>query len=246
MSDELRGLSGIKSRGLQRQGYEYDILVKLASRWVDSPEAVPLLPMWTPHGFVPVNELAAVAYEPSPTAIYRLDRQRKISVQADVAGRTVGEVFRDITPRMDEIQLPTGYRFIIGGEIQNIRENFRRMIIAFTMAVVLTFLMIAGILESYLFSLAIMLTIPLSVIGVIPTLLLTGTSLSMYGLLGLVMIVGLVVNNAIVIVDYAEVVRKKGHEAAGAMIEACRVRFRPIVMADVTTPTIRSPRPGPR
>lgn len=236
VSDELRGyLSGIKAGVYREQGYEYDILVKLASRWVDSPEAVPLLPMWTPHGFVPVNELAAVAYEPSPTAIYRLDRQRKISVQADVAGRTVGEVFRDITPRMDEIQLPTGYRFIIGGEIQNIQENFRRMVIAFAMAVVLTFLMIAGILESYLFSLAIMLTIPLSVIGVIPTLLLTGTSLSMYGLLGLVMIVGLVVNNAIVIVDYAEVVRKKGHEAAGAMIEACRVRFRPIIMADVTT-----------
>jgi HAE1 family hydrophobic/amphiphilic exporter-1 len=150
VSDELRGyLSGIKAGVYREQGYEYNILVKLASRWVDSPEAVPLLPMWTPHGFVPINELATVAYEPSPTAIYRLDRQRKISVQADVAGRTVGEVFRDITPRMDEIQLPTGYRFIIGGEIQNIRENFRRMIIAFTMAVVLTFLMIAGILESY-------------------------------------------------------------------------------------------------
>lgn len=236
VSDELRGyVSGIKAGVYREQGNEYDILVKLASRWVDSPENVPLLPMWTPFGFVPVNELAAVTYEPSPTAIYRLDRQRKISVQAEVAGRTVGEVFRDITPRMDEIQLPTGYRFIIGGEIQNIQENFRRMLISFIMAAVLTFLMIAGILESYLFSLAIMLTIPLSVIGVIPTLLLTGTSLSIYGLLGLVMIVGLVVNNAIVIVDYAEVVRKKGHEAAGAMVEACRVRFRPIIMADITT-----------
>lgn len=236
VSDELRGyVSGIKAGVYREQGNEYDILVKLASRWVDSPENVPLLPMWTPFGFVPVNELAAVTYEPSPTAIYRLDRQRKISVQAEVAGRTVGEVFRDITPRMDEIQLPTGYRFIIGGEIQNIQENFRRMLISFIMAAVLTFLMIAGILESYLFSLAIMLTIPLSVIGVIPTLLLTGTSLSIYGLLGLVMIVGLVVNNAIVIVDYAEVVRKKGHEAAEAMVEACRVRFRPIIMADITT-----------
>jgi len=80
-----------------------------------------------------------------------------------------------------------------------------------------------------------MLTIPLSIIGVIPTLLITGTSLSVYGLLGLVMIVGLVVNNAIVVVDYAEVVRKKGHEAAEAVIEACRVRFRPIIMEDVTT-----------
>ncbi|HPQ77501.1 MAG TPA: efflux RND transporter permease subunit [Synergistales bacterium] len=236
VSEELRGyLSGINAGVYREQGNEYDILVKLADRWVDSPTSVPELPMWTPSGFVPVNELAAVTYEPSPTAIYRVDRQRKVSVQADVAGRTVGDVFRDITPRMDEIQLPAGYRFMIEGEMQNIQENFQRMLVAFSMAIVLTFLMIAGILESYLFSLVIMLTIPLSVIGVIPTLLLTGTTLSIYGLLGLVMIVGLVVNNAIVVVDYAEVVRKKGHEAAEAVVEACRVRFRPIIMADVTT-----------
>ncbi|HRV72216.1 MAG TPA: efflux RND transporter permease subunit, partial [Thermovirgaceae bacterium] len=95
--------------------------------------------------------------------------------------------------------------------------------------------MIAGILESYLFSFVIMMTVPLSIIGVIPTLIMTGTSLSVYGLLGLVMIVGLVVNNAIVVVDYAEVLRKKGHNAVEAVVEACRVRFRPIIMADVTT-----------
>ncbi len=236
VAEELRGyLSGIDAGVFRERGYEYDILVRLSERWVDSPVMIPGLPMWTPRGFVPVGELARVSYEPSPTAIYRVDRQRKVSVQADVAGRTVGEVFRDITPKMEEIQLPPGYRFIIEGEMQNIQENFRRMIIAFGMAITLTFLMIAGILESYLFSFVIMLTIPLSVIGVIPTLLVTGTSLSVYGLLGLVMIVGLVVNNAIVVVDYAEVVRKKGHEAAEAVIEACRVRFRPIIMADVTT-----------
>ncbi len=236
VAEELRGyLSGLDAGVFRERGYEYDILVRLSERWVESPVMIPGLPMWTPKGFVPVGELARISYEPSPTAIYRVDRQRKVSVQADVSGRTVGEVFRDISPRMEEIQLPPGYRFIIEGEMQNIQENFRRMLIAFGMAITLTFLMIAGILESYLFSFVIMLTIPLSIIGVIPTLLITGTSLSVYGLLGLVMIVGLVVNNAIVVVDYAEVVRKKGHEAAEAVIEACRVRFRPIIMADVTT-----------
>ncbi|MDT8285300.1 MAG: efflux RND transporter permease subunit, partial [Thermovirgaceae bacterium] len=236
VAEELRGyLSGIKAGVFREKGYEYDILVKLSDRWIESSSRVPDLPMWTPSGFVPVGELTDITTEPSPTAIYRVDRQRKVSVTADVAGRTVGEVFRDINPRMEEIDLPAGYRFLIEGEMQNIQENFQRMLTAFGMAIILTFLMIAGILESYLFSFVIMLTIPLSVIGVIPTLLLTGTSLSIYGLLGLVMIVGLVVNNAIVVVDYAEVVRKKGHNAAEAVIEACRVRFRPIIMADVTT-----------
>ncbi|MDO9508559.1 MAG: efflux RND transporter permease subunit [Thermovirgaceae bacterium] len=236
VAEELRGyLIGIKAGVFREKGYEYDILVKLSDRWIESSSRVPGLPMWTPSGFVPVGELTEVTTVPSPTAIYRVDRQRKVSVTADVAGRTVGEVFRDINPRMEEIDLPAGYRFLIEGEMQNIQENFQRMLMAFGMAIILIFLMIAGILESYLFSLVIMLTIPLSVIGVIPTLLLTGTSLSIYGLLGLVMIVGLVVNNAIVVVDYAEVVRKKGHSAAEAVIEACRVRFRPIIMADVTT-----------
>lgn len=236
VAEELRGyLSGLKAGVFREKGYEYDILVKLSEKWTESATAVPGLPLWTPSGFIPVGELTDVSFELSPTAVYRLDRQRKVSVLADVSGKTVGEVFRDINPRMKEIDLPPGYRFILEGEIQSIQENFRRMIIAFTMAIILTFLMIAGILESYLFSFVIMLTVPLSIIGVIPTLLVTGTSLSIYGLLGLVMIVGLVVNNAIVVVDYAEVVRQKGHEPAEAVIEACRVRFRPIIMADVTT-----------
>ena len=236
VAEELRGyMSGIKAGVYREQGFEYDILVKLSKEWTESASMVPSLPMWTPRGFVPVGELTDVSFDVSPTAIYRLDRQRKVSVVADVAGKTVGEVFREISPRMREIELPPGYRFILEGEIQSIQENFQKMITAFGMALILTFLMIAGILESYLFSFVIMMTVPLSIIGVIPTLIMTGTSLSVYGLLGLVMIVGLVVNNAIVVVDYAEVLRKKGHNAVEAVIEACRVRFRPIIMADVTT-----------
>ena len=236
VAEELRGyLSGINAGVFRDKGYEYDILVKLSNKWTESASSVPGLPIWTPVGFVPVGELTDVSFELSPTAVYRLDRQRKVSVTADVAGKTVGEVFREISPRMKEIDLPPGYRFILEGEIQSIQENFRRMTVAFAMAIILTFLMIAGILVSYLFSFVIMLTVPLSIIGVIPTLLITGTSLSIYGLLGLVMIVGLVVNNAIVVVDYAEILRKKGHPADEAVIEACRVRFRPIIMADVTT-----------
>lgn len=95
--------------------------------------------------------------------------------------------------------------------------------------------MIAGIIESYLFAFVIMLTVPVSVIGVVPALLFTGTTISIYGLLGLIMLVGLVVNNAIIIVDYAELLRKQGYKPDEAVIEACKVRLRPIIMADVTT-----------
>jgi len=236
VASELRGyISGIKAGVYRERGYEYDILVQLDKKWRDAPYKVEDLPLWTPKGFVPLKELAHVRYEKGPTAIYRLDRQRKVTVEGDVAGRSVGEVFRDIQPIVKKIELPQGYRFIYKGEIEDIQENFRRLISAFGMATLLTFLMIAGIIESYLFAFVIMLTVPVSVIGVVPALLFTGTTISIYGLLGLIMLVGLVVNNAIIIVDYAELLRKQGYKPDEAVIEACKVRLRPIIMADVTT-----------
>lgn len=236
VASELRGyISGVKAGVYRERGYEYDILVQLGEQWRDAPSKVEELPLWTPKGFVPLKELVHVKYEKGPTAIYRLDRQRKVTVEGEVAGRSVGEVFRDIQPIVRKIELPQGYRFIYKGEIEDIQENFKRLITAFGMATFLTFLMIAGIIESYLFAFVIMLTVPISIIGVVPALLFTGTTLSIYGLLGLIMLVGLVVNNAIIIVDYAELLRKRGYKPDEAVIEACNVRLRPIIMADVTT-----------
>jgi HAE1 family hydrophobic/amphiphilic exporter-1 len=101
--------------------------------------------------------------------------------------------------------------------------------------------MIAAIIESYVFAFVIMLTVPLSLIGAVPMLFLTKTAISLYGLLGMIMLVGLVVNNAIVVVDYAERVRRMGHGPREAVIEACRIRLRPIVMADVTSVIAMTP-----
>lgn len=236
VAEELRGyLSGIDAGVFREEGFEYSILVQLSEKWRESPSRVPDLPVWTPRGFVPVREMAEISMEQGPTAIYRLDRQRKITVEADTADRSVGEVFQDIRPIVDDINLPPGYSFVYEGDIQNIQENFARLGVAFGMAALLTFLMIAGIIESYLFSLIIMLTVPLSVIGVVPVLLVTQTTLSIYGLLGMVMLVGLVVNNAIIVVDYAELLRKEGKPPKDAVLEAVAVRLRPIIMADVTT-----------
>ena len=95
--------------------------------------------------------------------------------------------------------------------------------------------MIAAILESYIYAFIIMVTLPLSAIGVLPFLYITNTAISLYGLLGVVMLVGLVVNNAIVIIDYAEKKRKEGVSPREAIREACSVRLRPIVMADLTS-----------
>lgn len=230
-------VTGKKAGVFRSEGREYDILVKLEPRNVDNIFQIPDLPVTLKDGStVPVRELADVSYGAGPTRIVRTDRRRAVTIQADAAGRTVGEVFQDIERRLGEVSLPRGYRFGLGGEVEDMEENFRYLYIAFGMAIVLTFLMIAAIIESYLFALLIMLTVPLSVIGVVPLLFVTNTAVSIYGLLGMVMLVGLVVNNAIVIVDYAEMLRREqGWAPAEAILEATRIRFRPILMCDVTS-----------
>ncbi len=236
IADTVRGFITGKKGGVYRTGdTEYDIMVMLDPDLVDSIIKVPDLPVQTPKGFTPLRELVDARYGTGPTSIYRKDRTRSVTVEADVAGRSVGEAFGEVRPGLGRLDLPRGYRFVYGGELEDIQENFRFLGIAFGMAIVLTFLMIAAIIESYVFALVIMLTVPLSLIGAVPMLFLTKTAISLYGLLGMIMLVGLVVNNAIVVVDYAERVRKMGHAPREAVIEACRVRLRPIVMADVTS-----------
>lgn len=236
LSDLLRGyVTGLRAGVFRERGKEYDILVKLKSEEVSSPFQLPDLPFPTAAGFVSLRDLAVLKDTMGPTQILRKDRQRSITVDANVAGITVGEVYREIDSLLKEVPLPAGYRFSYSGEIQSIQDNFGDLNFALGLAILLTFLMIAAIIESFVFALVIMITVPLSIIGVVPALILTQTPLSVYGLMGVIMLVGLVVNNAIVIIDYAEIARKEGMSPSEAVIEACKVRLRPIIMADATS-----------
>ncbi|MGI6782919.1 MAG: efflux RND transporter permease subunit [Aminivibrio sp.] len=236
LSDLLRGyVTGLKAGVFRERGKEYDIMVKLKAEEVSSPFQLPDLPFPTAAGFVSLRDLAELKDTMGPTQILRKDRQRSITVDANVSGITVGEVYREIDDLLKEVPLPAGYRFTYSGEIQSIQDNFGDLNFALGLAILLTFLMIAAILESFVFALVIMITVPLSVIGVVPALILTQTPLSIYGLMGVIMLVGLVVNNAIVIIDYAEIARKEGMDPSAAVIEACKVRLRPIIMADATS-----------
>ena len=236
VADTVRGyVTGKKAGVFRSEGKEYDILVRLAPEKVENVFLVPDLPLRGPQGFAPLDVFAETTYGVGPTQILRKDRIRSVTVGADVTGRSVGEAFRDISVELSRLDLPRGYRLVYGGEVEDMRENFTYMGIAFAMALVITFLMIAAILESFVFALVIMVTVPFSLIGVVPLLLVTKTNISLYGALGLIMLVGLVVNNAIVVIDYAEIVRKGGQSPFNAVIEACHVRLRPIIMADATS-----------
>ena len=236
LSETVKGyLVGMKSGVYRERGKEYDILVRMRPEELDSPRSVPNLPIVASGKTVRLQDLMAFDDSTGPTRILRKDRQRAITVDANISDITVGVAYQRIDAEMKKIPLPPGFRFTYSGEIEAIQENFGSLNIALILAVLLTFLLIAAIIESFLFALVIMLTVPLSLIGVVPALVITKTPLSIYGLMGVIMLVGLVVNNAIVVIDYAEMVRKEGRSALDSVVEACHVRLRPIFMADATS-----------
>jgi HAE1 family hydrophobic/amphiphilic exporter-1 len=234
---EVNGyLTGYKAGKYREAGEEYDILVKLPRGWTKDVQKMTGVPVWTPVGFLPLDDLMEVRPGTGPTAINREDRQRKVTVDANTGrGVSVGEIMREMQPKLDAIDLPSGYRLNYGGDIRNINENYSRMATVLGLAVGITFLMVAGLLESWAFAVIVMATLPLSAMGIVPMMLLTNSTFSVFALLGIVMMVGITVNNAIVILDYAEMRRRAGIHYRRAIIEACRTRFRPIFMATFTT-----------
>jgi len=228
-------ITGTKAGIFREEGKEYDILTILDPLHADAIAKIQDFPLPFREEFIPLSSVVDLSYGTGPTSILRSDRNRAITISANVNNRSVGDAFAKIQKRVQDISLPQGYKFSFAGEVEDIKENFAYLYSAFAMSVILTFLMIAAILESYLFALIIMITLPLSAIGVIPILFITRTAVSLYGLLGMIMLVGLVVNNAIIIIDYGEKRRKEGIEPFKAIQEACAVRLRPIVMADLTS-----------
>jgi len=183
---------------------------------------------------VKLVDLAQQSPSTGPTQLKRKDRQRLVAVTANVSGTSPGEAHAAIVKKLANMHLPEGYRFTWGGDIEFMQENFRDLYSAMILAIVLTYLLLAGLLESWLLGLLIMLSLPLSFAGVYLALLITAKTTNIFSLMGMVMLIGLVINNAIVIVDYIEVLRQEGKPLREAIPEACAVRLRPILMATIT------------
>ena len=182
-----------------------------------------------------MKEVASSTYTIGPVAIKRVDQLNTVTVSCNVVNRSTGKVYQDISNKLKGLKLPSGYTIRFGGEVATMKEEFATLSKALILAVVLTFLLIAAILESYRYAVIIMLTVPFAVVGILIALLLTKVTLNIFGIMGIIMLVGLVVNNAIVILDYAFILRKEGKNPYDAITTSCRVRLRPILMANLTT-----------
>jgi HAE1 family hydrophobic/amphiphilic exporter-1 len=179
---------------------------------------------------VRLNQVATVRESTGPNQINRRDLTREVAINANAFGRAAGDVSADIRKQLDTIAFPPGYRYQFGGSTKNMQESFGYAVSALAMAVVFIYMILASQFRSFLQPLALMTSLPLTLIGVVLALMAFGSTLSMFSVIGIVMLMGLVTKNAILLVDFAIRMRDQGMPRAEALLLAARVRLRPILM----------------
>jgi HAE1 family hydrophobic/amphiphilic exporter-1 len=179
---------------------------------------------------VPMTQVTNTIYATSPNLIKRYDRQEQITISANLNGTTLGEFNNTLNAKLQQIKLPDGYKFVKTGQSQQMADAFKGIVLALAMAVLFIFFVLAAQFESYIDPFAIMLALPLAIIGAIVGLLVARSQLSMMSLIGIIMLMGLVTKNAILLVDFAKQRIEQGIERNQALVEAAIVRMRPILM----------------
>jgi len=179
---------------------------------------------------MPLGQIATVRQGLGPAIISHLNRDNVVVVQANAEGRSLGEVNGDITTALEDYSPPPGVRFSTGGEVEQQQEVFGRVMAALGLAVLLMYLILVMQFGSFLDPIAILMSLPLSLIGVVLALLITGDTLNIMSMIGVILLMGIVAKNAILLIDFAKWGQEQGMERRAAIIEAGRVRLRPIMM----------------
>jgi HAE1 family hydrophobic/amphiphilic exporter-1 len=179
---------------------------------------------------VPLRQVACLESGAAPSKINRWDLMREIRVGANTEGRSLGEVVSDIKARTNRLNLPAGFAITFTGESEDMVESFGYVMQSLILAVILIYAILASQFRSFLQPLAIMLSLPLSLLGVAGMLYLVHDTLNMMSMIGLILLMGLVTKNAILVVDFTNTQRREGMSRHDALISAARVRLRPILM----------------
>ncbi|HVS62477.1 MAG TPA: efflux RND transporter permease subunit [Thermoanaerobaculia bacterium] len=231
-------LGGVQAGRLRDAGEEVSIVVRLRPEHRLTGQDLRGISIRTASGqIVPVSTVIEPRRERGPTEISRVDGQRVLYISATLdPALALGEAVERVQAELADVQLPPGFTLFFGGEYQEQKEARRDFAVAIVMALALVYMLMAAQFERFVDPLIVMASVPMALVGVVPTLLLTGTTLNMQSVMGLVMLIGIVVNNAIVLVDTINLQRREGGmELHEATLEAGRLRLRPILMTTTTT-----------
>ncbi len=229
-------VTGVTATQFKYEGNEIDVVISGDSIISESMTNLEQLMIPTPMEMnVPLGQVAKVVLDKGPVGIDREGQVRLVTVSAQVLDRDLGSISTDIEEKMKEYTMPAGYTYEIGGENKEMMEAFEELALVLILAVILVYMILAAQFESLINPLIIMLSVPLGVSGGILALVLTKTSLSVPAYMGLIMLAGIVVNNAIVLIDYILILRSEGQERNQAILNAGPVRLRPVLMTALTS-----------
>jgi len=183
---------------------------------------------------VRLGQVADLRLVTGPTTIARSDRQRQVSVQANLVGRSVGDAAREVRTQLASVPFPSGYRFLFVGQVDQLDQARTALISALVISILLIYMLLVALYESWLHPLAIMFSLPVALVGALGGLLVTGNTFNLFSMIGMIMLMGIVAKNAILLVDFTNTLRERGLARNAAILEAGPTRLRPILMTTAT------------
>jgi HAE1 family hydrophobic/amphiphilic exporter-1 len=216
-------------------GKSYDVRVRLIPEQRSMSQDINRLLVRNNRGeLTRLSNVVEVREEVGPNVVNRLDRQRSTTISANLEGMPLGEAMARTREIVKET-LPPGYTITFAGEAETMTETFQSIAFAFFLTIVITYMVLASQFESFVHPFTIMLALPLSIIGALGFLFITGNTINIMSLIGMLMLIGLVVKNSILLVDYTNTLRGRGLAMKEAVLQAGPVRLRPILMTAIST-----------
>lgn len=229
-------LEGITMTQFKEGGEEYDIVVLLKDNTVKSYEDIKNISIPSPSGVFPLSHFAEVDFTEGFNKIIKSDREKVIEITSDIApGYAQGPLMAQIEKVISTLDFPFGYKYQPAGSAEEMTKTIKEMFFVFIIAIILTYMILAAILENLWQPLLILLTVPMAIIGIVAIYLLLKQTLNFVGMMAIIMLVGMVVNNAILILDYTNILRRQGKTMHDALIEACPTKLKAILMSNIAT-----------
>ncbi|MCS7234230.1 MAG: efflux RND transporter permease subunit [Synergistetes bacterium] len=237
LGDTIRTyFEGTSPTSYSEGGEEYDIVLRLREDQRNNLELLSQLPILTSTGnLIKLGSIAKVERRLGPMEITRKERMRVFTIDASVIDKAISEVEREIKEKLSKEELPTGVNIFFRGEIKQMKETYADLLKVLALGIMLVYMVMASQFEAFLDPLVIMFSVPFAFTGVALGLYMFKQPLSTHAFLGIIMLVGIVVNNAIVLVDYTNLMRARGYRLFEAVLETGVRRLRPVLMTTLTT-----------
>lgn len=227
-------MEGLVTTTYKEEGEEYDIRVQMKDDAIDSPNKIANLAVVSSKGTYRMSQLADIKFTEGYSKIIHKDKLKAINISGDAgSGYALGAIVNEIQARLAEMEMESGYSITWSGDAKLMAEAIADIGQALFIAIALTYMLLAALLESFTQPLIILGTVPLAMIGVFGGLYFTGTSIGITAMMAVIMLVGIVVNNAILIIDYVNILIKEGKGVKEALVKAAPTKLKPILMSTI-------------